>query len=51
MDFEDLHFRERKYSGMRSYAQSKTANVLFTSELARRWGCPLFLHKPSLLIG
>lgn len=49
MDFEDLHFRERKYSGMRSYAQSKTANVLFTLELAKRWGCPLFLCTSSLL--
>lgn len=35
IDFDDLQ-GERSYSGARSYAQSKLANVLFTYELARR---------------
>lgn len=35
IDFEDL-MGEKKYSGFKSYGQSKLANVLFTYELARR---------------
>jgi NAD(P)-dependent dehydrogenase (short-subunit alcohol dehydrogenase family) len=35
IDFDDLQGR-RRYSGIRAYAQSKLANVLFTYELARR---------------
>jgi NAD(P)-dependent dehydrogenase (short-subunit alcohol dehydrogenase family) len=35
IDFDDLGL-ERKYGAMRSYAQSKLANILFTYELARR---------------
>jgi retinol dehydrogenase-12 len=35
MDFEDLQ-GERSYNGFRAYAQSKLANILFSSELARR---------------
>jgi len=35
VDFDDLQ-GERKYGGMKSYAQSKLANVLFTYELAKR---------------
>jgi NAD(P)-dependent dehydrogenase (short-subunit alcohol dehydrogenase family) len=35
MNFDDLQ-GARKYSGMKSYPQSKLANVLFTYELARR---------------
>jgi NAD(P)-dependent dehydrogenase (short-subunit alcohol dehydrogenase family) len=35
MNLDDLQ-GQRKYSGMRSYPQSKLANVLFTYELARR---------------
>ena len=35
IDFDDLQ-GERNYSGQRSYAQSKLANVMFTYELARR---------------
>lgn len=33
--FDDLH-GERTYRGLRAYAQSKLANVLFAAELARR---------------
>ena len=36
LDFGDLH-SERKYGGLRVYAKSKLANVLFSNELARRW--------------
>ncbi|HEX6292404.1 MAG TPA: SDR family oxidoreductase [Herpetosiphonaceae bacterium] len=35
MNFDDLQGRKR-FSGMRAYAQSKLANLLFTYELARR---------------
>jgi retinol dehydrogenase-12 len=35
MDFDDLGFK-RGYAGMKAYARSKLANVLFSYELARR---------------
>jgi NAD(P)-dependent dehydrogenase (short-subunit alcohol dehydrogenase family) len=35
IDFDDLQFK-RHYSGMKAYAQSKLANIIFTYELARR---------------
>jgi NAD(P)-dependent dehydrogenase (short-subunit alcohol dehydrogenase family) len=35
MDFDNLGFK-RGYAGMKAYARSKLANVLFTYELARR---------------
>jgi NAD(P)-dependent dehydrogenase (short-subunit alcohol dehydrogenase family) len=35
IDFEDLQ-EEKNYSALRSYSQSKLAQVLFTYELARR---------------
>ena len=35
LDFDDLQ-NEREYKGLRVYGQSKTANLLFTRELARR---------------
>jgi NAD(P)-dependent dehydrogenase (short-subunit alcohol dehydrogenase family) len=35
VDFEDL-MGEKKYSGFKSYSQSKLANILFSYELARR---------------
>ncbi len=44
MAFDDLHFERRGYSSMRAYAQSKTANVLFASELARRCVLPQISH-------
>ena len=37
MNFGDLNF-ERGFSGMKAYARSKLANVLFTYELGRRLG-------------
>ncbi len=36
IDFDDLHFRRRRYDGWTAYAQSKLANLLHAKELARR---------------
>lgn len=36
IDFSDLNWRRRKYRAMAAYAQSKLANLLFTTELERR---------------
>jgi NAD(P)-dependent dehydrogenase (short-subunit alcohol dehydrogenase family) len=36
MQWQDLEFANRRYSGWRAYGQSKLANVLFTYEMARR---------------
>ena len=36
MDFDDLQFEKRPYSGIKAYSQSKLANILFTKELAHR---------------
>ncbi|RZC41207.1 retinol dehydrogenase 13-like [Asbolus verrucosus] len=38
IDFEDLNWVKRRYSALGAYQQSKLANVLFTTELARRLG-------------
>jgi NAD(P)-dependent dehydrogenase (short-subunit alcohol dehydrogenase family) len=35
--FEDIHFRNRPYDPWSAYGQSKTANVLFAVEAAKRW--------------
>jgi len=35
--FEDIHFERRPYDPISAYGQSKTANVLFAVESARRW--------------
>jgi NAD(P)-dependent dehydrogenase (short-subunit alcohol dehydrogenase family) len=35
--FEDIHFTRRAYDPWLAYGQSKTANVLFAVEGARRW--------------
>jgi len=35
--FDDLNFTSRSYDPMLAYGQSKTANVLFAVEAARRW--------------
>jgi NAD(P)-dependent dehydrogenase (short-subunit alcohol dehydrogenase family) len=37
VDFDDLFFTRRPYDPWTAYAQSKTANVLFAVEAARRW--------------
>ncbi|MGO1055589.1 SDR family NAD(P)-dependent oxidoreductase [Crossiella sp. CA198] len=37
VDFEDLHFERRPYDPWVAYGQSKTANILFAVEGARRW--------------
>jgi NAD(P)-dependent dehydrogenase (short-subunit alcohol dehydrogenase family) len=36
MDLEDLHYERRSYSPWPAYGASKLANLLFTTELARR---------------
>jgi NAD(P)-dependent dehydrogenase (short-subunit alcohol dehydrogenase family) len=38
IDFDDIEFKKRSYSGITAYGQSKLANILFTKELARRLG-------------
>ena len=37
VDLSDVHFVDRPYDRSLAYAQSKTANVLFAVEAARRW--------------
>jgi NAD(P)-dependent dehydrogenase (short-subunit alcohol dehydrogenase family) len=37
VDFDDINFDRRPYEGMIAYGQSKTANILFAVEAARRW--------------
>ncbi|GAA3626577.1 SDR family NAD(P)-dependent oxidoreductase [Kineosporia mesophila] len=37
IDFDDIHFERREYGPWTAYGQSKTANVLFAVEAARRW--------------
>ena len=39
LELDDLH-SERKYGAMRVYGKSKSANIHFTRELARRYGSP-----------
>lgn len=36
LNFEDLNFESRKYSGIQAYCDSKLANVLFTKSLAAK---------------
>ena len=37
MIFDDVHFASHTYDSRLAHAQSKTANVLFAVEVARRW--------------
>jgi NAD(P)-dependent dehydrogenase (short-subunit alcohol dehydrogenase family) len=37
IDFDDLDFEHRPYDPWLAYGQSKTANILFAVEAARRW--------------
>lgn len=36
LDLNDLHWKKRKYRGLKGYGASKTAGIMFTRELARR---------------
>jgi NAD(P)-dependent dehydrogenase (short-subunit alcohol dehydrogenase family) len=47
MDFDDPYWRTRDYDKWKAYGQSKSANVLFTMELERRWG-PEGVHAFAL---
>jgi NAD(P)-dependent dehydrogenase (short-subunit alcohol dehydrogenase family) len=38
LDFDDLEWANRRYQGFGVYCATKLANVLFTRELATRWG-------------
>jgi NAD(P)-dependent dehydrogenase (short-subunit alcohol dehydrogenase family) len=35
--FDDIHYENREYTPWDSYGQSKTANILFAVEAAKRW--------------
>jgi retinol dehydrogenase 12 len=37
LDFDDLDWQHRRYSGFRVYCTTKLMNVLFTRQLAARW--------------
>ncbi|MFI8006989.1 SDR family NAD(P)-dependent oxidoreductase [Streptomyces sp. NPDC086010] len=37
IDFDDIHFQRRAYDKWLAYGQSKTANILFAVEAAKRW--------------
>jgi NAD(P)-dependent dehydrogenase (short-subunit alcohol dehydrogenase family) len=37
VDFDDIDFQHRPYDAWIAYGQSKTANILFAVEAARRW--------------
>src|SRR4029450_1682131 len=37
VDFDDLDFERRPYDPWLAYGQSKTANILFAVEAAKRW--------------
>ena len=36
LDLDDLHFKRRRYSGIKAYGSSRLATVFFTQELAER---------------
>ena len=44
LDVDDPNFRRRRYNRLVAYAQSKLANVLFATELARRSGGAIISH-------
>lgn len=51
--WDDPNFNTGGYDGILAYAQSKTANVLFTVELDRRWaadGIRAFAVHPGIII-
>lgn len=37
VDLEDPNYQNRDYDALQAYGQSKTANIWFTLEIARRW--------------
>ncbi|GAA5191488.1 SDR family NAD(P)-dependent oxidoreductase [Rugosimonospora acidiphila] len=54
LDFDDLHFRRREYDKWQAYGQSKTANILFAVEAAKRWegdGIAVNALNPGRILG
>ena len=52
--WDDINFTSTEYEPHLAYAQSKTANVLFTVELDRRWadaGVRGFAPHPGIVVG
>jgi NAD(P)-dependent dehydrogenase (short-subunit alcohol dehydrogenase family) len=52
--WDDPHFTTGDYDGHTAYGQSKTANVLFTVELDRRWadqGIRGYAVHPGIIVG
>jgi NAD(P)-dependent dehydrogenase (short-subunit alcohol dehydrogenase family) len=47
--FDDLNWRTHRYSAMAAYAESKLANLLFVSELARR-GVRAYASGPGMTV-
>jgi len=54
MYFDDLQFEHRPYDPWQAYSQSKTANILFAVEAARRWaieGIAVNALNPGRIVG
>lgn len=55
IDYDDINFKHREYDGWAAYGQSKTANILFATELDRRgihFGIRSFsLHPGGIVTG
>ncbi|MEU8076399.1 SDR family NAD(P)-dependent oxidoreductase [Catellatospora citrea] len=54
VDFDDIHFTHRPYDPWLAYGQSKTANILFAVEAAKRWagdGITANALNPGRIIG
>jgi NAD(P)-dependent dehydrogenase (short-subunit alcohol dehydrogenase family) len=54
VDFSDINFERRPYDAFEAYGQSKTANVLFAVEAAKRWaadGIAVNALNPGRILG
>ncbi|MER9431508.1 SDR family NAD(P)-dependent oxidoreductase [Mesorhizobium sp. M0408] len=54
VDFDDINFERRPYDSWAAYSQSKTANILFAVEAARRWaadGITVNALNPGRILG